>query len=104
MATNTPARIPNIIRLVVAVGAETPVTFHGVVSIIDFSLQCLDDVDIRISFDEGGTFSPDNYFTLKSGNIWYQQDINWTPPENAMWVRIPVSPNGDSVVEIIYWG
>jgi len=58
-------------------------------------------VALYISFDEGGTFSPDNYFTLKAGNVWCQQDINWTPPLNAMWLR---SGAGDIEVEVIYWG
>jgi len=104
MATNTPAKIPNVIRLAVAVASETPVTFHGAVSIIALRVQCVDAIALRVSFDEGGTFSTDNFWTIKSGAVWRQDDINWTVDNPAMWVRIPVSPNGDSIVEIIYWG
>lgn len=100
MGTNTPAKIPDIIRLAVTGGAETPLTFPGAVSIIDFTLQALEASGTYVSFHEGGTFSPDNYFTLKSGNILYQQDINWTPPENAMWLR---SAGGVATIEVIYW-
>jgi len=101
LATNTPAKRPNIIRLTVEAALETPVVFHGAVTIIDFTLQVFtNQTNLYISFDEGGTFSPDNFFTLKAGNVWYQQDINWTPPEDAMWLR---SAGDVIIVEIIYW-
>lgn len=104
MATNTPAKVPNVLRLTVGTGAEVPITFHGVPTVIGFSIQCIDAIALWITWTPGGTYSADNYWTLKSGDVYSEQDINWTPPEEAMYVRIPVSPNGDSTVEVIYWG
>lgn len=103
MSTNVPAKIPNVIRLAVAVGSETPVTFHGATTIISLMVQCLDDVAMRVSFEPGGTFSTDNFWTIKSGHVWSQDDINWTGDAPQLYVRIPASPNGDSIVEVMYW-
>lgn len=101
MGTNVPAKHPNMKRVAVTAGAETAITFDGVPTLINFVLQVVESVALYISFDSGGTFSTDNYFTLKSGATWNEQDINWTPPANAMYVR---SASGNITVELIYWG
>ena len=101
MATNTPAKRPDIQRVDVAAGAETPLTFDGVPTLIGFTLQALEDVNLYCSFVPGGTFSADNYYTLKAGYIWNERDINWTPDEEALYLR---SAAGAITAEIIYWG
>ena len=103
MATNNPGRIPRVMRVVVSVANETSVTFPGAVSIVALQVQCIDSIDCRFSFDPGGTFSADNFFTIKSGESWIERDVNWVQSDNLVWFRIPTSPNGDSVIEIIYW-
>jgi len=103
MATNTPAKIPNILRFTVGIGDEVPITFPGARTIIGFSIQTIEEIALRCSFDPGGTYSADNFWTLKSGAVWNERDINWTPEENAIYVRIPTSPNGDATVEVMYW-
>ena len=100
MATNPPAKRPNVHRLSVPANSEVSFDFAGVVTVIDFSIKTVEEVDVRISFDEGGTFSADNYFLLESGDVWYQQDINWTHA-TQMWFR---SEAGTITVQIIYWG
>ena len=101
MAQNTPAKRPDIQRVSVAAAAETTVTFPGVVTLIGFTLQALEDVNLYFSFDLGGTFSADNYYTLKAGYIWNERDINYTPPEDVLYLR---SAAGTITAELIYWG
>lgn len=100
MATNTPAKHPNVHRLSVPANTEVTFNFPGVVTIIDFSIKTIEQVDVRISFDAGGTFSGDNYVLLESGDAWSQIDINWTHG-TQMWFR---SEAGTVTVQIIYWG
>lgn len=101
MATNPAAKIPDIMRLAVAPGAETPVVFPGTVTLIDWMVQAEEASGTYVSYEAGGTFSPDNYWTLKANGIWYQQDMNWTPPENAMYLRAQGA--NPITVEIMYW-
>ena len=100
MATNTPAKRPDIIRLAVAAAAETPVTFHGIPTLIGLLIQTIGDAVLYISLEPGGTFSADNYYTLKSGYVMIHRDINWTPPEEALYLRSTESVTA----EIWYWG
>jgi len=102
MATNTPAKHPDIQRVPVGAALETPFSFDGVPTAIGFHIQTVDDqVDLYISLVSGGTFSPDNFYTLKAGFVMVQRDINWTPDINALYLR---SAAGDIIVEVWYWG
>lgn len=100
MATNTPAKQPNIKRYTCPAATEETIDFEGIVAVIGFSLQAVDNVNVRVSFDPGGTFSADNYWTLKAGDIWNERDINWVHAER-LYVR---SEGAATTVEVIYWG
>ena len=100
MATNTPAKHPNVARFLVGTG-EIPFSFDGIVTVIGFKVQAALATAIRMSFEAGGTLSGDNYWTIKSGHVYEQTDINWTPPENALYFRLA---QGSSTVEVEYWG
>ena len=99
MATNTPAKKPNVKRISVPAATEEQFDFEGIVAVISFTLQAVESVNVRLSFDPGGTFSTDNYWTLKSGAIHSQHDINWTHAEN-LYLR---SEGITTIVEVIYW-
>ena len=99
MATNCPAGQPNIKRYAVANNAETQIDFEGTVVLLGFSIQCVENVNVRLSFDGAGTFSTDNYWTLKSGDVWSERDINWTHARN-LYSR---SEGANTTVEVIYW-
>lgn len=99
MATNTPAKQPNIKRYTVGNAIEVQIDFEGVVGLVGFSVQAVDAVNIRYSFDPGGTFSTDNYWTLKSGDVWNERDINWVHAQN-LYVR---SEGAATTVEVLYW-
>lgn len=102
MATNTPAKRPDIQRVPVGAGAETLFSFDGVPTVIGFHIQTVDDqVDLRVGLTPLSTFSPDNYYTLKGGFVLIHRDINWTPDINALYLRSEV---GDIIVEVWYWG
>ena len=101
MATNTPAKRPDIIRFSVGAAAETALSFHGVPTVIGFHIQAVDSQAIYIGLTPGSTFSPDNYYTLKSTYVMIHRDINWTPAEEALYLR---SSSGTVTVEIWYWG
>ena len=100
MATNTPAHVPNIRRYAVANNAETQIDFEGTVAIVGFSIQCVDNINIRFSFDGAGTLSTNNYWTLKGGDVWIERDINWIHARN-LYCR---SEGANTYVEVIYWG
>lgn len=100
MATNTPAKRPDIRRIGVHAATETPFPFEGVRTVIGFIIQTLDAAPLYIGLTEGSTFSPDNYYTLKSGYVMIHRDINWTPEETALYLR----STGEYMVEIWYWG
>ena len=100
MATNTPAKVPNIKRYDIDAGInETQIDFEGAVGVIAFHIQCVDSIDIRCSFDAAGTWSTDNFWTLKADDVWIERDINWVHGEN-LWVR---SEGAATVVEVLYW-
>lgn len=99
MATNTPAKTPNVKRYEVANDAETQIDFEGAVGIIGFRLQDVGANNIRASFDANGTFSTDNYYTVKSGTEWIERDINWVHAQ-LLWVR---SEGAATIVEVLYW-
>lgn len=101
MATNTPAKRPNVKRVTVGTGAEVPFSFDGVVSVIAFHVQTYNAVAVLMSFEAGGTASTDNYWTIKSGYTYIERDINWTPDENGLYF---LSTSGEVVVEVTYWG
>lgn len=88
-------------RLALVPNVETPVTFPGRVTLIDWMVQVIEASGTYVSFEPGGTFSPDNYWTIKGGAVWYQQDMNWTPPENAMFLRVEGA--NPVTAEIMYW-
>ena len=101
MAQNTPAKRPDIRRVVVAADAETAFTFEGVPTVIGFTIQVVDSQALYIGLTPLSTFSPDNFYTLKSTYVMIHRDINWTPAENALYLR---SASGSITVEIWYWG
>lgn len=101
MATNPAAKRPNCKRVAVGAATEVPFSFDGVVSIISFTVQVYESVNLLISFEAGGTASADNYFTLRAGQAYSEQDINWTPDTNALFF---LSAAGNITVEVIYWG
>lgn len=99
MATNTPAKHPNVKRVSVPSNTEAAFDFEGVVAVIDFTVKTVEQVNVRISFDPGGTFSTDNYFTLEAGGSWSQQDINWIHAKRLFFR----SEAGTVIVQVIYW-
>lgn len=101
IATNPAAKKPNCKRVTVGAATEVPFSFDGVVSIIGFQVQAYQAVNLLMSFEAGGTASPDNYFTVKSGTVYIERDINWTPDEDALFF---LSASGEITVEVIYWG
>lgn len=102
MATNTPAKRPNVKRVTVGAAVEVPFSFDGVVSVIGFTVHVYEtNTNLRIAFEAGGTASPDNYFTLHAGDEYIERDINWTPDEDALFF---LSASGEITVEVIYWG
>lgn len=99
MATNNPCGVPNIKRYAVANNAETQIDFEGTVVLLGFSMQCVDNINVRFSFDGAGTFSTNNYWTLKGGDVWNERDINWTHARR-LFVR---SEGAATTVEVVYW-
>jgi len=100
MATNPPAKRPDIQRVLVGAGAETPFSFDGVPTVIGFTIQAIDDAPLYIGLIPLSTFSADNFYTLKSGYVMIHRDINWTPPGVGLYLR----STGDITVEVWYWG
>lgn len=102
MPTQPGAKRPDIKRVVVGTVAETPFSFDGAVSVIGFHIQALADngVPLYVSLEPGGTFSPDNFYTLKADFVMTHRDINWSPDTEALYLR---SSSGDIEVEVWYW-
>lgn len=99
MATNTPGKKPNVRRISVPAASEAQFNFEGIVAVINFKVQAVTGVNMRLSFDPGGTFSTDNYWTVKSGTVYEERDINWTHGEQ-LYLR---SEGADLIAEIVYW-
>lgn len=99
MATNTPGKKPNVRRMSVPAATETQFNFEGIVAVINFKVQTVESVNVRLAFDPGGTFSADNYWTIKSGTVYDERDINWTHGE-----QLYLRSEGTTVtVEVTYW-
>ena len=101
MGTNVPAKRPDIRRITVPAATEVSFHFEGVVSVIGFHIQTIGQSNLYIGLSEGATFSTDNFYTLKASYVMIHRDINWTPTDEALWLR---SSSGEITCEIMYWG
>lgn len=100
MSTQPPGKRPDIKRVTVG-AAEIPFSFDGVVSVVNFIVQAVGDVAVRVGLTVGSTASADNYWTLKSGATLRFDDVNYTPDTDGLYF---LSEGAETVVEVFYWG
>lgn len=101
MSTNTPGKHPDIKGVTVGAVVEVPFSFDGVPTVLNFLLHATSDVALYVSLVPGGTFAPDNRFTIPSGGELRFDDLAWTPDVNGLYLR---SAGAELFCEVFYWG
>ena len=78
MATNVPAKNFDAIRYALTAAAETDIVLP--VNTVRFiAIQCSTAADTYLGFSVGATWSTDNFWTVKSGQILVLEDIASQP-------------------------
>ena len=103
MATNVPAKNFDVVRVNLTGAAETPIVLP--VNTIRFlAIQCYTAVDVYLSFQAGGTWSTDNFWTVKSGQILVLEDIASQPKDAVAGGGTMFYARGGAtcVIEVLY--
>jgi len=84
---------PNIENVSLVANQEKEFTFPNTVR--KFSLQCRDNLDIKIAVKKGETAT--KYFTLKSTGVWFEDFIK------ADNLTLYFLSSSNTTIEIIWW-
>lgn len=101
MATNIPPKHFDQIRVAINVLTEVPIPIPDARTLRYAELQNADAQACYISRSPGGTFSTDNFWTIKSGHTIELRDIELQPLDNVgtFWYARGAA---DGYLEVIY--
>ena len=70
---------------------------NGFRPVVGLQIQCRTANNIRISFTAGGTANGEDYFTLKSGSVYYEDNLKYL---GSIYIR---PETNSTVAEVIWW-
>lgn len=92
-----PSQQPSVYVLTLT-NADTEYSYTLPANTKKFTIQARENVDVRFAFETGKVAtSTDPYFTLKAGNIWWEDNIN---TQSTIYFA---SSTADTNLEILIW-